>query len=81
MMRTTLIGGWGTDALENGIQINIKPEETAEIYYHIPFTGDALMALLKAGIERLDVEHRRQLIPLLTGGIELPKGFEPGPQG
>jgi hypothetical protein len=69
------------DHLENGIQINIKPEGNADIFYHVPFTGDALMALLKGGIECLDVEHRRQLIPLLTGGIEVPTGFEPGPQG
>ena len=82
MIRTTILGQWGTNAIEGGIQINIKPEPNQEIYYHIPFTHDALKDLVKEAAEQLSEEHKRELASLFNGGIFLPgQDFQQGPQG
>jgi hypothetical protein len=79
MIHTVINGPWGTDKLDDGVRINIKAEENT--VYSASWTGDAHLQLAKEIVESLPAESRRELIPIITGGIEVPKNFEPGPQG
>jgi hypothetical protein len=85
VIEETINGPWGTNAIPGGIRINLQPQP--EHFVLIPFTGDALVDLVKQIAETgLTNEQKRKLMPFFAGGLELPDagpggGFTPGPQG
>jgi hypothetical protein len=68
---------WGTDPLDDGIQINLLDEQSG-IFAHVPFAGDALRDLTIALSKHLTEDQKREVLPHLNGGIHLPgRDFSP----
>jgi len=82
---------WGVDPVQapdgqSGVQINLFDEQSQHVY-HVPFGGDSLKALVIALAEHLNENQRREVAPVLNGGIYVPgrdfdpTNIKPGPQG
>lgn len=73
MIRVILTGvKWGIDPVDEGAQINLLDEQSGMLY-HVPFTGDSLVALMTQLSEHMSEEQKQAIAPLFqTNGLALP---------
>lgn len=71
---------WGVNEIpgvENACTITLLDQGSGSIV-EIPFGGDPLAELIGRLITFISEDHKRELVPMLNGGIHLPdKDFKP----
>jgi hypothetical protein len=80
VIESTISGNFGVTKMEEGGCV-LNMQVGVEQIVHIPLPADPLLVFIKAAVQTLSDEQKRELVPLLTGGIILPgfDGLQNGP--